>query len=99
MILHDWTDEHCIKLLKNCWKSLPEKGKVIVVDMIIPTEPKSSDLFSNSVFGMDMLMLTQCSGGKERSFSQLENLAYGSGFLRCEIMCLAYSYSVIEFQK
>ncbi|CAN7027258.1 hypothetical protein BRARA_F03756 [Brassica rapa] len=99
LILHDWTDEHCIKLLKNCWKSLPEKGKVIVVDMIIPTEPKSSDLFSNTVFGMDMLMLTQCSGGKERSFSQLENLAYGSGFLRCEIMCLAYSYCVIEFQK
>uniref|UniRef100_A0A1J3I4N3 Caffeic acid 3-O-methyltransferase n=3 Tax=Noccaea caerulescens TaxID=107243 RepID=A0A1J3I4N3_NOCCA len=24
-ILHDWTDEYCIKILKNCWKSLPEK--------------------------------------------------------------------------
>ncbi|KAL0889146.1 hypothetical protein Bca101_013129 [Brassica carinata] len=99
LILHDWTDEHCIKLLKNCWKSLPEKGKVIIVDMITPTEPKGSDLFSNTVFAMDMLMLTQCSGGRERSFSQLENLAYGSGFLRCEITCLAYSYSVIEFHK
>ncbi|KAG2262027.1 hypothetical protein Bca4012_013316 [Brassica carinata] len=99
LILHDWTDEHCIKLLKNCWKSLPEKGKVIIVDMITPTEPKGSGLFSNTVFAMDMLMLTQCSGGKERSFSQLENLAYGSGFLRCEITCLAYSYSVIEFHK
>ncbi|KAJ0262652.1 O-methyltransferase domain-containing protein [Hirschfeldia incana] len=99
LILHDWTDEHCIKLLKNCWKSLPEKGKVIIVDMIIPTEPKGSDLFSNTVFAMDMSMLTQCSGGKERSFSQLENLAYGSGFLRCEIICVAYSYSVIEFHK
>ncbi|CAH8381577.1 unnamed protein product [Eruca vesicaria subsp. sativa] len=99
LILHDWTDEHCIKLLKNCWKSLPEKGKVIVVDMITPTEPKGSDLFSNTVFAMDMLMLTQCSGGKERSFSQLENLAHGSGFVKCEIVCLAYSYSVIEFHK
>ncbi|CAH2067739.1 unnamed protein product [Thlaspi arvense] len=98
-ILHDWTDEHCIKLLKNCWKSLPENGKVIVVDMITPTEPKGGDFSSNTVFAMDMLMLTHCSGGKERSLSQFENLAYGSGFTRCEVICLAYSYSVIEFHK
>ncbi|KAL1214584.1 Indole glucosinolate O-methyltransferase 1 [Cardamine amara subsp. amara] len=98
-ILHDWTDEHCIKILRNCWKSLPEKGKVIIVDMITPTEPKSGDFSSNIVFGMDLLMLTQCSGGKERSLLQLEDLAFGSGFVRCEIICLAYSYSVIEFHK
>ncbi|KAL0826026.1 hypothetical protein Bca101_049703 [Brassica carinata] len=98
-ILHDWSDELCIKLLKNCWKSLPENGKVIIVDLITPTEPKSGDFSSNYMFGMDMLMLTQCSGGKERSFSQLENLAFGSGFLRCEVVCGVHSYSVIEFHK
>ncbi|ESQ27366.1 hypothetical protein EUTSA_v10018703mg [Eutrema salsugineum] len=98
-ILHDWTDEHCIKLLKNCWKSLPEKGKVIIVDMVTPTEPKGGDFSCNTVYAMDMLMLTQCSGGKERSLSQFEDLAFRSGFLRCEIICPAYSYSVIEFHK
>ncbi|CAN6845593.1 unnamed protein product [Brassica oleracea] len=98
-ILHDWTDELCIKLLKNCWKSLPENGKVIIVDLITPTEPKSGDFSSNYMFAMDMLMLTQCSGGKERSFSQFKNLAFGSGFSRCEIIWCAYSYSVIEFHK
>ncbi|KAG7590472.1 Winged helix DNA-binding domain superfamily [Arabidopsis suecica] len=98
-ILHDWTDEHCIKILKNCWKSLPEKGKVIIVEFVTPKEPMSGDLSSNTVFAMDLLMLTQCSGGKERSLSQFENLAFASGFLRCEIICLAYSYSVIEFHK
>ncbi|KAF2590139.1 hypothetical protein F2Q70_00040289 [Brassica cretica] len=25
-ILHDWTDEDCVKILKNCWKSLPENA-------------------------------------------------------------------------
>ncbi|KFK42145.1 hypothetical protein AALP_AA2G217100 [Arabis alpina] len=98
-ILHDWTDEHCIKLLKNCWKSLSEKGKLIIVDLITPTEPKGGDFSSNTVFAMDMLMLTQCSGGKERSLSQFETLAFDSGFLQCEVICLAYSYSVIEFHK
>ncbi|CAF1913448.1 hypothetical protein HID58_047641 [Brassica napus] len=98
-ILHDWTDEHCIKLLKNCWKSLPEKGKVILVEMITPVEPKLDDFFSNIVFAMDLLMLTQCSNGKERSLSQFQNLAFASGFLRCEVICHSYSYSVIEFHK
>ncbi|KAH0938665.1 hypothetical protein HID58_006126 [Brassica napus] len=98
-ILHDWTDEHCIKLLKNCWMSLPEKGKVILVEMITPVEPKRDDFFSNIVFAMDLLMLTQCSNGKERSLSQFQNLAFASGFLRCEVICHSYSYSVIEFHK
>ncbi|KAG7587382.1 O-methyltransferase COMT-type [Arabidopsis thaliana x Arabidopsis arenosa] len=98
-ILHDWGDEHCIKILKNCWKSLPEKGKVIIVEMITPMEPKPNDFSCNTVLGMDLLMLTQCSGGKERSLSQFENLAFASGFDRCETLCLAYSYSVIEFHK
>uniref|UniRef100_A0A1J3JE69 Caffeic acid 3-O-methyltransferase n=2 Tax=Noccaea caerulescens TaxID=107243 RepID=A0A1J3JE69_NOCCA len=98
-ILHDWTDEHCIKILKNCWKSLPEKGKVIIVEMITPIVPKPGDFHSNTVFAMDLLMLTQCSGGKERSLLQFEKLAFDSGFLRCEVICHAYSYSVIEFHK
>ncbi|XP_018468894.1 indole glucosinolate O-methyltransferase 4-like [Raphanus sativus] len=98
-ILHDWTDEHCIKLLKNCWKSLPVKGKVILVEMITPVEPKPDDFYSNIVFAMDLLMLTQCSNGKERSLSQFEILAFASGFLRCEVICHSYSYSVIEFHK
>ncbi|CAN6931890.1 unnamed protein product [Brassica oleracea var. botrytis] len=98
-ILHDWTDDHCIKILKNCWKSLPEKGKVIILERIALAEPKGGDLLSDIVFAMDLLMLTQCSGGKERSLSQFENLAFESGFIRCEVICPAYSYSVIEFHK
>ncbi|KFK29765.1 hypothetical protein AALP_AA7G176100 [Arabis alpina] len=98
-ILHVMTDDDCVKILQNCWKSLPEKGKVIIVDIVTPIEPKKEDPFSNIVSSMDMLMLTQCSGGKERSLSQFEALASASGFLNCEIICVAYAYSVIEFYK
>ncbi|CAA0405840.1 unnamed protein product [Arabidopsis thaliana] len=98
-ILRDWNDKDCVKILTNCWKSLPEKGKVIIVDMVAPSEPKSDDIFSKVVFGTDMLMLTQCSGGKVRSFAQFEALASASGFHKCEVSGLAYTYSVIEFHK
>lgn len=32
--MHDWGDEDCVKILKNCRKAIPEKtGKVIVVEV------------------------------------------------------------------
>lgn len=67
--------------------------------MVTPVEPKINDISSNVVLAMDMLMLTQSSGGKERTLSQFETLASDSGFLRCEIICHAFSYSVIELRK
>ncbi|KAF3525277.1 hypothetical protein F2Q69_00051028 [Brassica cretica] len=94
-VLHDWTNEDCVRILKNCWRSLSERGKVIIVDMITPIKPEINDISSNIVFGMDMTMLTQSSGGQERSFSQIETLASDSGFLRCEIICHANSHCVI----
>jgi caffeic acid 3-O-methyltransferase len=35
-ILHDWDDENCVKILKNCYKALPADGKVITVDHVLP---------------------------------------------------------------
>ncbi|XP_010442952.1 PREDICTED: indole glucosinolate O-methyltransferase 1-like [Camelina sativa] len=98
-ILHDWTDEHCVQILKNCWKSLKENGKVIIVEMVTPVEAMSRDICSNIVFGMDITMLTQCSSGKERSLSEYETLAHASGFSRCEIVCPVSPFSVIEIYK
>ncbi|CAA7042465.1 unnamed protein product [Microthlaspi erraticum] len=98
-ILHDWKDDECVKILKNCRESLPNNGKVIIVDMVTPLEAKSGDVCSNIVFGMDMIMLTQCSGGKERYLSEIEAISFASGFSRCEIVCSVYPFSVIEIYK
>ncbi|CAA7022844.1 unnamed protein product [Microthlaspi erraticum] len=99
LVLHDWNDEDCVKILKNCWKSLHEKGKVIIVEMVRPVKPKINDASSKVVLARDMVMLTLCSGGQEKSLSQFETLAFDSGFRRCEIICRVNSYHVIEFHK
>ncbi|CAL9079884.1 unnamed protein product [Musa textilis] len=39
-ILHDWNDGHCVKLLNNCWKALSEKGKMIVMECVLPVVPE-----------------------------------------------------------
>jgi len=98
-ILHDWTDEDCIKILKNCWKSLPENGKVVVIELVTPDDAENGDINANIAFDMDMLMFTQCSGGKERSRAEFETLAAASGFTHCKFVCQAYHCWIIEFCK
>jgi hypothetical protein len=34
--LHDWDDERCAKILANCCADMSDKGKVLVVDSVIP---------------------------------------------------------------
>jgi caffeic acid 3-O-methyltransferase len=54
-----------LKLLKNCYEATPNNGKVIVVDAVLPIVPEiSTSVKSNCQ--MDVLMMTQNPGGKER---------------------------------
>ncbi|XP_010539738.1 PREDICTED: indole glucosinolate O-methyltransferase 4-like [Tarenaya hassleriana] len=99
-ILHDWTDEDSVKILKNCWKALPENGKVMVIEIVVPDSGgEDHGAYSNIAFDMDMLMFTQCSGGKERTKAEFEALAMESGFACCRFICRAYHCWVIEFCK
>ncbi|KEH20121.1 caffeic acid O-methyltransferase [Medicago truncatula] len=65
-ILHDWSDEHCLKLLKNCYDAIPNDGKVIVLEAHIPIVPENG-YASKSIAQLDVMMMTQCPRGKERT--------------------------------
>ncbi|KAK3417940.1 hypothetical protein EUGRSUZ_H03924 [Eucalyptus grandis] len=97
-ILHDWSDEHCSKLLKNCFEALPANGKVILVEAILPVVPERN-VSSINVFQQDLFMLAQNPGGKERTQKEYEALAVQAGFTGCEVKCCAYNNWVVEFPK
>ncbi|KAJ3703580.1 hypothetical protein LUZ61_007285 [Rhynchospora tenuis] len=77
-VLHNWSDEHCMKVLKNCYTALPAEGKVIVVDGILPVKPQPTTR-SQATYMLDVLMLSNF-GGKERTKNEFENLAKEAGF-------------------
>ncbi|KAH9781383.1 Flavone 3'-O-methyltransferase 1 [Citrus sinensis] len=91
-ILHDWSDEHCLKLLKNCYKSIPEDGKVIVVESILPDLPDTSTR-SKKNFQTDVLMMTQNPGGKERTKLEFMTLATEAGFSGIRFECFTCTLS------
>ncbi|KAK6931671.1 Plant methyltransferase dimerization [Dillenia turbinata] len=97
-ILHDWSDQDCLKLLTNCYDALPEYGKVIVVESVAPEYPQS-DVFSKYLFQIDMGMLCLHPVGKERTWKEFESLARGAGFASSKLICRAYTHWIIEFYK
>ncbi|XP_037496748.1 caffeic acid 3-O-methyltransferase [Jatropha curcas] len=97
-ICHDWSDEYCLKLLKNCYNAIPANGKVIVAEYILPVAPDTS-LATKAVIHMDCLMLAHLPGGKERTEEEFETLAKGAGFQGFQVICSAFNTYVMEFLK
>ncbi|XP_027079579.1 caffeic acid 3-O-methyltransferase [Coffea arabica] len=99
-ILHNWDDEHCLKLLRNCYKALPNDGKVIVVDAIVPVNPENSEAAAKSNMQIDLFMMAVCSpGAKGRSELEFRALATKAGFRGIRVECRLFDLWVLEFYK
>ncbi|KAF7081904.1 hypothetical protein CFC21_085809 [Triticum aestivum] len=97
-ILHDWSDEHCATLLKNCYDALPAHGKVVLVECILPVNPEATPEAQGG-FHLDMIMLAHNPGGRERYEREFEALAKGAGFGAIKTTYIYANIWVIEFTK
>ncbi|XP_058109011.1 (S)-scoulerine 9-O-methyltransferase-like [Magnolia sinica] len=97
-ILHNWDNDQCLKLLRNCWKALPDGGKVINVECVIPPI-LGTDHVSRFTTGLDLLMMASFNGGMERTASEYGDLAKAAGFAETKIFPLTNGRTVMEFCK
>ncbi|XVE78928.1 hypothetical protein DITRI_Ditri14bG0017500 [Diplodiscus trichospermus] len=97
-ILHDWSDDQCLKILKNCYKAIPEDGKVIVVDAVLPIAAETNAA-SKANSELDVVMKTQNPGGKERTKPEFQALATKAGFSGIRFQCFVCNFWVMEFFK
>lgn len=72
-ILHDWDDESCIRILKNCRRSLRPGGRVAVIEFLLGEigEPSLAPLFDATMMVM--------SSGRERSLVEYQRLFETAG--------------------
>ncbi|KAH7445172.1 hypothetical protein KP509_02G110400 [Ceratopteris richardii] len=96
-VLHNYKDDDCLKVLKNCHKSLPLHGKIIIIESLLPntTENIPSDRISLYV---DLVMLAIL-GGKSRTQEEFENLSIRAGFTKVELVHTIYGMSILEISK
>ncbi|KAL3754649.1 hypothetical protein ACJRO7_001839 [Eucalyptus globulus] len=99
-VLHDWGDEDCVKILKNCRKAIASSdqkpGKLIMVDLVLLDREGSGGLFEDVGVTFDLLMMAHQSGGKERTESEWKVLLEQGGFPRYSIIKIQSLPSIIE---
>ncbi|KAK8944284.1 Caffeic acid 3-O-methyltransferase [Platanthera zijinensis] len=97
-VLHDWGDEECAQILKNCHKALSVNGKVIVVESLLSENPERKDEVRD-VYFKDLCMLISFQHAKERTEKEFRALAAEAGFDGFKIASYAMNYHVMEFIK
>ncbi len=74
MILHDWSDEDCVRLLKNLRRRAPPHAKVLVIESVLENGVGSPYV---DLADITMLVLT---GGQERTQARYGSLFEQAGF-------------------
>ncbi|WOH01862.1 hypothetical protein DCAR_0521248 [Daucus carota subsp. sativus] len=97
-VLHDWTDEESVKILKKCHEALPDHGKVVIMEMI-PTELPENDAIAKNTSQVDIHMMIFTRGGRERTAKEFHMMGRKAGFASSELICRADLYGVIELYK
>ncbi len=95
-ILHDWTDEQAITILRNCRRALDSKGhgnrtgKVVLLEFVVPpgNQPHPS-----KIIDIEMLFFP---GGRERMEQEWRDLFADAGFRLSRIVPTKSPFNVIE---
>ncbi len=90
-ILHDWNDDDAATILKHCRKALGKKGKILVVEMVVPP---GSEMHLGKLLDLEMLVMTP--GGRERSEADFRSLYERAGFKLTRIVPTPSPVCVIE---
>ncbi|XAR72586.1 hypothetical protein NMG60_11019278 [Bertholletia excelsa] len=96
-ILHDWSDEESIKILKRCKEAIPSKekgGKVMIIDMMVENKKEDDESVETQLF-FDMLMMILVTG-KERTEKEWAKLFSEAGFSEYKITPILGLRSLIE---
>jgi len=73
-ILHDWDDERCVAILRACRRAVPEDGRLLVIEVLIP--PGEARSYAKS---QDVNMLVNLTG-RERTETEYRALYAAAGF-------------------
>jgi hypothetical protein len=89
-IIHDWTDEQSVQILRNCRKVIPSNGRLLIVEAVVPSgnEPSLAK-------GFDMAMLV-FPGGLERTEEEYRRLLEQANFHLTSVTPTASVVSVVE---
>lgn len=92
-IIHDWDEEKCLTILRNCHRVMSATGKVLVIESVIPP---GNEPFGGKLLDLVMLLIP---GGKERTAAEYRTLFEQAGFEVTRIIPTTSEISIVEGKK
>lgn len=93
-VIHDWNDERSAVILRNCRRAMPQYGKLLLVEQIMPARFEASS-FHHAIARADLTMLVG-PGGRERKEAEFGALLHSAGFRLARVVATALEYSILE---
>ncbi|KAI5369172.1 putative O-methyltransferase domain, S-adenosyl-L-methionine-dependent methyltransferase [Septoria linicola] len=99
MILHDWPDSECVKILKRLSAAMGPEGRIVIMDMVLP-RPGTVPLELEAVLRQKDLVMKQNFNAKERELEEWEALMAKAGLRIVAVKTPRDSqHSVLEVAK
>jgi hypothetical protein len=89
-ILHNWNDQDCVRILRNCRRAVAASGRLLTIDHVV--QPGNDPDFGRT---SDLAMLVAF-GGQERSEEEFRELLRAGGFRLISVTPLSVPVSLLE---
>lgn len=89
-IIHDWNDEQCVQILRNCRRAMTSGSKLLVIELVIPPSNESN---LGKLLDLNMLVMT---GGRERTEEEFRALYQRAGFKLTRVVKTESPFCIIE---
>lgn len=94
MVLHDWDDEQSVAILRNCYKSMKQGSKLLIIESVIPS---GNTPHPGKFMDINMLAMT---GGRERTQSEFISLLEKAGLAFNRVIHThSPMFSIVEAEK
>lgn len=92
-VLHDWSDEDALRILRICRASMAGRARLLVVEALMQPDPKHG---LPTEYLIDMQMMAMFGRARERSADEFRGLLAEAGFDIARIVPTASSVSILE---
>jgi hypothetical protein len=89
-VLHDFDDERCIQILKNCRRAMRPQSKLLIIERLI-----SPDNRAHQAKTIDLLMMVLL-GGRERAASEWTELLRAADLQLCQQLTTDSEFTISE---
>jgi hypothetical protein len=92
-VLHDWSDEDCLRILRNCRAAMTPGTRLLIVEQVLPEDPAAGH---PTAYLADVHMMAMFGAARERTAREFEALLEATGFTLRRVLPTASPVSIVE---